>query len=170
MTTILAIDPGTDESAWVLYDAAKRAVLNHGKHDNFEVLNDLATCSNWYGRLVIEMVASYGRPVGEEVFETCVWIGRFIEAVSNPDDVVRIKRADVKMHLCHATAKVNDAVIRQRLIDLFGPGKDKAIGKKACPGPLYGIKADCWQALALAVTYADQLTPAPRPAREGGMP
>jgi hypothetical protein len=156
-TIILAIDPGPEQSAVVLYDPVKRVVMSHGKHGNYEIRDDLWMYSNWYSDLVIEMVASYGKPVGAETFETCVWIGRFIEASPDPDSVIRIERKDVKMHLCQATAKVTDAVIRQRLIDLFGPGKDKAIGKKACPGPLYGIKADCWQALALAVTYADKL-------------
>ena len=32
-------------------------------------------------------------------------------------------------------------------------GKDKAIGSKREPGPLYGFKADLWSALALAVTF-----------------
>jgi hypothetical protein len=29
-----------------------------------------------------------------------------------------------------------------------------AIGRKASPGPLYGISRDVWSALAIAVTYA----------------
>jgi hypothetical protein len=31
-----------------------------------------------------------------------------------------------------------------------------AIGRKAAPGPLYGISRDVWSALAVAVTYADR--------------
>ena len=41
---------------------------------------------------------------------------------------------------------------RHALIDRFG-GKDAAIGRKAAPGPLYGISRDMWSALAIAVTY-----------------
>jgi hypothetical protein len=29
-----------------------------------------------------------------------------------------------------------------------------AVGRKAAPGPLFGIHADVWSALAIAVTYA----------------
>lgn len=29
-----------------------------------------------------------------------------------------------------------------------------AIGRKASPGPLYGISRDVWSALAIAVTYS----------------
>jgi hypothetical protein len=111
-------------------------------------------------RVVIEMVACYGMPVGAEVFETCVWIGRYLEALG-PNSVVdgyervcRMKRQAVKLHLCHSN-KANDATIRQALIDRFGPTKLEAIGNKAAPGPLYGVKADVWAALALAVTHWD---------------
>jgi hypothetical protein len=60
----------------------------------------------------------------------------------------------VKLHLCKST-KANDASIRQALIDRYGPGKERAIGTKKAPGPLYGVKADVWAALALAVTWHD---------------
>jgi hypothetical protein len=29
-----------------------------------------------------------------------------------------------------------------------------AIGRKAAPGPLYGMSCDVWSALAIAVTYS----------------
>ena len=101
------------------------------------------------------MVASYGMPVGAEVFETVFWIGRFYERHENEGGrVARVFRKDVKMHLCGQT-KAKDSNIRQALIDRYGPGKEKAIGLKKTPGPLYGIKGDEWQALALACYWLD---------------
>ena len=50
---------------------------------------------------------------------------------------------------------MTDLKYRAALIDRFG-GKDKAIGCKSAPGPLYSVKADAWSALALATTFADR--------------
>lgn len=75
---------------------------------------------NLFEKLVVEMVASYGMPVGKEVFDTCVWIGRYIQQV---DDVGKeydyIYRKDEKMNICHSM-KAKDSNIRQALIDRFG--------------------------------------------------
>lgn len=71
-----------------------------------------------------------------------------------PNGAHRIFRRDIKLHLCNSV-RAKDANIRQALIDRYG-GKEKAIGKKKSPGPLYGIKSHMWAALALAVTYHDQ--------------
>jgi hypothetical protein len=155
MNEILAIDPGPEESAYLwLTDGFPSAFA--------KVPNDcaLGICRSAEHRpLVIEQVASYGMPVGREVFETVFWSGKFDQAHGGS---TRIPRTDVKMHLCHTIKGVNDSVIRQALIDRFGPSKEKAIGVKKSPGPLYGITKDCWAALALAVTYYDQrLTPSP---------
>jgi hypothetical protein len=62
-----------------------------------------------------------------------------------------LQRRAVKLALC-GDSRAKDANIRQALIDRFG-GKDAAIGRKAAPGPLYGISRDVWSALAIAVTY-----------------
>jgi len=157
---ILALDPGPEKTAMMLYDEDAHKPVEFAKCDNADVLDHFVMFSqqNYRPRIVIEMVASYGKPVGKEVFETCVWIGRFAQAAKFILDCepARLYRTEIKLHLCHATAKVNDGIIRQALIDRFGPGKEKAIGKKASPGPLYGIVADVWAALAVAVTYADQ--------------
>ncbi|MCH8506465.1 MAG: hypothetical protein LAT50_19435 [Ectothiorhodospiraceae bacterium] len=148
---MIAIDPGNERSAWVSMRAGE--VVEAGICDNRALLKMLPLLVSLHSKpLAIEMIASYGMPVGKEVFDTCVWIGRFMEAAGSADLVYR---KDVKMHLC-GSMRAKDANIRQALIDRFGPGKEKAIGKKATPGPLYGFKADMWQALAVAVTYDDQ--------------
>lgn len=148
---ILAIDPGPTESAWVLYEENRRtcpfneAVRYFAKQPNDEVLDMIRDGAN---RLVIEKIASYGMAVGAEVFETCVWTGRFIQAFG-ADRCDRIERLKIKLHLCH-DSKAKDANIRQALIDRIGPP-----GTKKQPGPTYGIAGDVWSALAVAVTWAD---------------
>lgn len=73
-----------------------------------------------YDLLIIEMIASYGMAVGKEVFETCVWIGRFEElALSRVVSTKYIFRKDEKMNICHSM-KAKDSNIRQALIDRFG--------------------------------------------------
>lgn len=147
---LIAIDPGNIETAFVIMDDQYRP-LEFGKWDNDRVLGLIACSSVSCNSVVIEMIASYGMPVGEEVFETCVWIGRFVEAAGRVGmNVTRIKRNEVKMNMCHS-AKAKDGNIIQALKDRFG---DK--GTKAAPGWFYGFKADCWQAYALGVTYIDK--------------
>lgn len=153
---ILAIDPGTTESAYcILKNDGK--VVSFGKLGNNTLLCDIRMNRDMFDdatRVCVEMVASYGMPVGREVFETVVWIGRFMQAVDHFGWIAaqRVYRKDVKMCLCGQTAKVNDAVIRQALIDMYG-GKELAIGNKKNPGPCYGMKADMWAALAVGVTF-----------------
>lgn len=144
---ILAIDPGTDKSGWCLLDSA--IVKESGVMPNDELLR---LVSGWspYSKdtLAIEMIASYGMAVGREVFETCVWVGRFQQAWRDPNSVRLVYRRDVKMHLC-CTAKAKDANIRQALIDLLGPQ-----GTKKAQGATYGVKSHAWAALGVAVTVA----------------
>jgi hypothetical protein len=157
--TILAIDPGTVQSAWVLFANGRPAAS--GIWPNADLLVALrsgaptATDAGWQviepDLAVIEQVASYGMPVGAEVFETVRWAGRFEEAL-HPTPVVLLARMAVKMHLC-GNSRAKDANIRQALLDKFG-GK-AATGTKKAPGPLYGIHADLWAALAVAVTFVE---------------
>jgi hypothetical protein len=147
---ILAIDPGTTQSGWIVYDPEKLPrECDFGITPNEELLRDLEVHSSPLDAVVIEMVACYGLPVGAEVFETVCWIGRFMHA-AEPFPVTRMFRKEVKMHLCHSM-KAKDSNIRQALVARFGPA-----GRKKEPGGTYGISKDVWSALAIAVTYCDQ--------------
>lgn len=141
--SILAIDPGTTESGWVLYAHGK--VWGSGIEQNEEMLGRIYRGED-ADELAIEMIASFGMPVGKEVFETCVWIGRFKQQWSKPDKVRLIYRKDVKMHLC-GSPRAKDANINQALVDLIGPK-----GTKKNPGPCFGVKSHAWAALGVAVT------------------
>lgn len=150
----LAIDPGTNESQYLVWNGS--GVAEMGFLPNLDLLEKLPSVVEQHQPTVcIEGVASYGLAVGRDVFETCIWIGRFYQQSVSAGRVPEIVyRMAVKMHLCHS-AKAKDPNIRQALIDRFG-GKDAAIGKKAKPGPLYGVSSHAWAALALAVTFSDQ--------------
>lgn len=158
---ILAIDPGTLDSAYVLYDSERKQILDKNKVPNHNMRRILKGYnlkgSTWHADAVaIEMIASYGMPVGKEVFETCVWIGRLCEIIEGRCPTDLVYRKDVKLHLC-GSPKANDGNIRQALIDLFPPiggGTVPQVGTKKDPGPLHGVSKDIWAALGVAVTYA----------------
>jgi hypothetical protein len=147
---MLAVDPGTTQSGWCLLDHGR--VRDCGVSANHDVAQMID--AGGFDSLAIEMIASYGMAVGREVFETCVWIGRFIECFRDPDAVRLVYRRDVKLHLC-GSPKAKDPNIRQALLDMFprtGGGKTPQIGTKSQPGPLYGVSSHAWAALAVAVT------------------
>jgi len=152
---IIAIDPGNTESGFVVWNDG---ILDKGKIDNQTLRCNLKYKYNIaYDDyiLLVEMIASYGMPVGKEVFETCVWIGRFTEIWADKGrshDL--IYRKDVKIHLC-GNMRAKDANIRQALIDKLGP-----VSTKKIHNPIYNdikdkMKSDIWSALALAITYQE---------------
>jgi hypothetical protein len=150
--TILAIDPGTTQSAWVVW--ADGSVANRSIEPNADLLarlRDRRAAISWADVAVIEQVASYGMPVGAEVFETVRWSGRFEEAL-HPTPVVQLTRKTIVLHLCNSP-RATDSNVRRALMDKFGG--DASIGLKRSPGPLYGFHADLWAALAVAVAYAE---------------
>lgn len=183
--TLLAIDPGNEQSAFVIYDGQRPLLF--GKWANATLLRAVQVAEEMQtSRMAIETLKPRGMPTAFEEMQTQLFAGRLWQAwydrqggdkfaLHQPAQVFRI---DVKMHICgHATAK--DKNIRASLIDLFG-GERVAIGNVKChackgkgwrgrnrdkcdscegrmweypPGPLAGISADCWSALAIAVTH-----------------
>jgi len=155
MTKILSIDPGPTESGWVHVESEPFALLGAGVFENESVLEGLRR-KQWPADVVlIEKVVSYMKIVGLPVFETAYNAGRFAEA-AHPASVVRLGNTDVRRHICD-TARASESNVRAAIIDRFGGlgGKAVAIGTSKARGPLYGVTAHAWSALALALTFAD---------------
>lgn len=151
---VVALDPGTTETAMVVWD---NGLIEADYLPNMEMRARLK--ANHFGGadlVAIEMVESFGMAVGKETFETVRWIGRFEECAIPP--VMLVYRKQVKLHLC-GTHKAKDANISQALRDKHG---EKGTAKK--PGKLFGISKHLWSALAVAdyaLEHADNyiLTP-----------
>ena len=148
---ILSIDPGNVESAYCIIDKETYKPIVFEKIDNKLLREKLLSELRYYPieTVAIEMIASYGMPVGKEVFETCVWIGRFIETIKCPFTYY-IYRKEEKINLC-GSMKAKDNNIRQALIDRFGE-----VGTKKNQGWFYGFKKDIWSAYAVGVTWLDK--------------
>ena len=156
---LIAIDPGNTKSGYVVVKVENGEickVLDRGKVQN-DLVFDLFLAGPF--ELAVEMIASYGMPVGVEVFETCVWIGRFVEAARASGQLLKMEkiyRKDEKMVLC-GTMKAKDSNIIQALVDRYAPGQpNRGKGTKKAPGFFHGFSRDAWQAMAVAVTYVDK--------------
>lgn len=152
---LLAIDPGNKESGVVLIDSGSYRPLDCGKLPNSAVESYLAITGE-FDEVVIEMVASYGMPVGATIFDTCVAIGRFERILdSRQIDHGRLFRRQVKHNLCGRISSKDKDVV-SALTARFAPGEaNMGKGTKSMPGWFYGFKSDIWQAYALGVTCLD---------------
>ena len=148
---LLAIDPGTTESAYVLFDLDERRLINFGKIANADMVCVIKDAR--YNRLAIEMIKSYGNAMGDSILMTCVWIGRFIQsATDTPIDL--IPRKTIVTALCN-NPRATDTHVRAALVDIYTTDLSPAIGTKKSPGQLYGVKKDVWAALALATVWKE---------------
>lgn len=155
---ILAIDPGSEQSAFIYYDPSRRLITSKGIEHNGSVIR-MIDSTYGTGLLVIEYVKPRGEMLYTQLVDTIFWSGRFIQAWDK--EWTGISREDVKRHLC-GNRGAKDSNVRAALISRFsghkalGAGRHPEIGMKASPGPLYGIVKDMWAALAVAVVWAEQ--------------
>ena len=156
---VLAIDPGNALSAYCIIDADTLRPVKFDKVENKELRNTMAFGKSlMFGHAAIEMVASYGMPVGREVFDTCRWIGRFEELLNILGvQPAIVYRKDEKLHICN-DSRAKDANIRRALIDRFARHDLKnGRGTKNDPDWFYGFKADIWAAYAVGITYIETM-------------
>lgn len=151
---LIAIDPGPEESAYVVWDGEH--ILSKGDEPNVVLVKWLATPAllrHAPNICAIEQVRGFGIMASDGLFDTCQWTGRFLQAFGEPRTHL-IPRKMVSKYICGTSGVSHDKFIREALITRFG-GKDVAIGNKAKPGILYGIAGHTWAALALGLTWWD---------------
>jgi len=144
MKTIIGIDPGNKQSGWCIFGPDGKIESSGVMENNLllKSLEDQEDCE--FPRLVaIEWIQSMGMAVGAEVFETCLWAGRFAERAGC--EVRLVPRGKIKLHHC-GSARAKDANICQSLRDKWG---DK--GTKKEPGFFHGVNSHAWQAAAVGL-------------------
>jgi hypothetical protein len=147
---ILAIDAGNTYSGVAIVELPEFRLVWFGKLPNEEIYDVVKNFR--IDEVALEMVACYGMPVGKDVFETCVWIGRFIEQLKG-HKISYVYRKDEKMCLC-GSLKAKDSNIRQALINRYAKHDFKTgKGTKKNQDVFYGVANDVWQAIAVAVTH-----------------
>ena len=155
MISIVAIDPGPKESAYVQWDG--KQILDFGNIPNDEIIGRMESWARVdFADLWMEGMQSYGTIMGASTIETLIWIGRFyqewVHLRASPATLAL--RTKIKTHIC-GNAAAKDGHVREALIARIGPP-----GKKSSKGHTYGISSHAWQALGLAVyaydkTYGD---------------
>lgn len=143
MSIVIGIDPGPEEHGVVWYDQNSKRVV---RAENLITINLVPLLFDFDGVVGCEWIESYGMTVGKSVFETCLEIGRLVDA---PKQLRLIPRRLVKLHLC-GSMRAKDPNVRQSLIDKLGP-----VGTKKNPGPVHGVAGHLWSALAIAVYAAE---------------
>lgn len=149
MTSILAIDPGSRESAYV--ELVGDRVLQRAKVSNMELLSMLRGYEP-RGPLVVEMMAPYGRIVGRDVFRTLLWTGRYLEAWRGTARLLERREVKKALGLQIGHRGSTDADVRAALIQRWG---GKAGKRQKAPDALVGVTKDIWAALAVAVAWQE---------------
>ena len=171
---ILAIDPGTAQSAYALI-RSDYTIISAAKVGNDSVLRLVRDAD--YDMLAIECMQprflggerTQGQMIGGETYETCYMIGRCMQlAEERGKDVQRVMRSEERSAIIPSRrnglpplergSTSTDARIREALIARFAR-HDRKNGKGTSQSRdvFYGFKRDMWSAFAVGVTCLDRM-------------
>lgn len=147
---VLCLDPGTIQTGWMILDIKKERPVAHGIDDNEYMDNVLIPeLTHQVQHLAIEHITNYGQIVGQETFDTAMWVGRFVKTANLPYTLCF--RPYILLHLCHSM-HAKEPRVKSVLYDRYGQK-----GTKKNPGILYGVKDHIWSALCIGTYFSDQL-------------
>lgn len=141
MPSLVAVDPGTIQSAYLVIADGK--ITTRNIVGNATLLLFARQSQGW--NAAIEMFASYGMPIGKSSIETVKFIGQLQEAIESRGGRVRlVYRKEIVTHLC-GSSKASDANVSRALKDRYPIVESRKSG----------IVKDLWSALAIATFCID---------------
>lgn len=156
---MIGIDPGPDHCGFVLYDWTHRKVLDSDQAKPIDEVLRLITPSQWYGypEVAIERFQSGGKVLSADSIRTIENVGKLWQkTLDGSMTAYPLYRREVLKILDVSGEGTRDAMIRQRLIEMFGGSRATAVGTAKKPGPLFGVVGHSWQALAVAVAAVER--------------
>jgi len=163
---LVGIDPGPTTSGLVVYqlepDGSGRVIRSQKDAtlgDLRGVLDLVVRCAVAVGEVhEVEVEVVFERtqagPPSTSVVKTTEVVGRLMEACeARRLPWTAYYRRQVLQALGCARQGNKDALVRAACIELHGGHKEVAIGKKASPGPLYGLSSHAWQALGVVCAH-----------------
>lgn len=173
---IMAIDPGTTESAYVILNDQYQ-IFSADKVGNDVILSIIADAPGLDAVIIEDIEPRYsstdksaaGAVMGQSTIETIKAFGRFswqaslrglmVGSIFRRDErscLIPTKRNGLPP-LPETAPKHADGQIRASLIRRFARhDQERGRGTKANPDTFYGFHGDMWQAMAVGVTWLDQ--------------
>lgn len=146
---LMAIDPGTRESGYVVLSEDCSRILKTGNVDNQKILQEILQPSV---KLVVVEEVAYANMAGWTLFRTSWWCGAMCLLAHQAGKPYHLlSRNEVKSSLGLSGQK--DADVRRLCIAQYGETESVAIGTNAHPGLLYTVTGHAWQALGLAIAW-----------------
>ena len=151
---LIGIDPGPTTSGLVVYqleaDGSGRVI----RSQKDATLGDLRGVLDLVQGAEVVFERTQAGPPSTSVVKTTEVVGRLMEACEARGlPWTAYYRRQVLQALGCARQGNKDALVRAACIELHGGHKQAAIGKKASPGPLYGVSSHAWQALGVVCAH-----------------
>ncbi len=155
---VLGIDPGPSCSGFVLYDTEARCVTRADKAATLATI--VGVMADHAGPVIIERPTCMG-PLGTGVIGHLLdtaWAAGGMESTARALDcqVSTMTRRQVlrSLGVLSGTGSADSRVRAACIADHDQPARP-AVGKKAAPGPLYGVASHAWQALGLVLAWLE---------------
>jgi len=157
---VVGVDPGPVTHGVVIYDATARRVLWSCKASPTWEATDKAIRYS-VGRIVIERPAAMGGlgtgKVGH-MLDTAWEGGRMtanFQLAGIPVHEMTRRQVLRELGVMSGTGSADSRVRRACIADHETPGGPPAVGRKATPGPLYGVSSHAWQALGAVLAWLE---------------